>query len=40
MYDDPENCLVVGRVKKVIEGCKGEDKQPPNLKNVEWKSSK
>ena len=39
-YDDLENHLIVEGVKKGIQEGKGENIQPPSIKNVEWKKVK
>ena len=39
-YDDLENHLIVEAVKKGIKEGKGENIQPPSIKNVEWKKVK
>ena len=39
-HDDPENHLTADRIKAVIKEYNVENKQPPNIKNVEWKKLK
>ena len=40
IHNNPENCLIADKIKAVVKECKVENKQPPSIKNVEWKRVK